>query len=111
MTRSKKKLPYVNPKLMEKIRKIKSKAQERSLANGTPIIMPPIKTYARNSTIVDGMVGLEFQVHNGKNFIPVKIFDSLIGHKLGEFSPTRVFKGHPDLKKQKEVTNKKNEKK
>ena len=75
MARSQKKLPYVNIRLLEKIKKAIEKAKSNS--KGGAIIVPPIKTYARNSTIVDIMIGLELQVHNGCKFIPVKIHDSL----------------------------------
>ena len=54
----------------------------------------PIKTWSRRSTIIPDFVGLTFNVHNGKDFIPVYITESMVGHKLGEFSPTRKFKGH-----------------
>ena len=101
MTRSKKKLPYVNDRFLEKVRKSIDKAKAAAASKGGAVIVPPIKTYARNATIVDLMIGLEFQVHNGHKFIPVKIFDNLLGHKLGEFSSTRTFRGHPLLKKQK----------
>ncbi len=59
----------------------------------------PIKTYSRRSTIIPNMIGLTIAVHFGKGFLPVYISDSMIGHKLGEFAPTRVFKGHPGDKK------------
>lgn len=58
-----------------------------------------IKTWSRRSTILPQMVGLTFGVHNGKNFIPVLVTDQMIGHKLGEFAPTRTFKGHGGDKK------------
>ena len=53
-----------------------------------------IKTWSRRSTIVPDFIGLTFAVHNGKKFIPVYVTENMVGHKLGEFSPTRVFKGH-----------------
>ena len=59
----------------------------------------PIKTWSRRSTILPQFVGLTFAVHNGKNFIPVLVTDQMIGHKLGEFAPTRTFKGHSGDKK------------
>ena len=59
----------------------------------------PIKTWSRGSTIVPPMVGLTFEVHNGNKFIPVSIVEDMIGHKLGEFAPTRTFKGHAANKK------------
>ncbi len=108
MARSQKKLPYVDPRLMEKIKKVILKSKAAAAAKGTNVAfsVPPIKTYARNCTIVATMIGLEFQVHNGHKFIPVKIFENLLGHKLGEFAPTRTFNGHPLLKKQKEENKK-----
>lgn len=54
----------------------------------------PIKTWARNSTIVPEMVGMSFAVHNGKKHEPVLVVESMVGHRLGEFAPTRTFKGH-----------------
>jgi small subunit ribosomal protein S19 len=108
MARSQKKLPYVDPRLMEKIKKVIIKSKAAAAAKGTSLSfsIPPIKTYARNCTIVDAMLGLEFLVHNGRKFISVKIHENLLGHKLGEFSPTRTFNGHPLLKKQKEENKK-----
>ncbi|MBN1619045.1 30S ribosomal protein S19 [Candidatus Dojkabacteria bacterium] len=82
MARSLKKGLYVHPKLQKKIEK--AKAGDKS----------PIKTWARSSTITPDMVGLTIGVHNGKNHISVLIEESMVGHKLGEFSPTRTFKGH-----------------
>jgi len=82
MSRSTKKGPYVYPKLLEKIAKLKS---------GDPTA---IKTWARDSEISPEMVGYTFGVHNGKNFINVKITEEMVGHRLGEFSPTRKFVKH-----------------
>jgi len=62
-----------------------------------------LKTWSRRSTIVPEMVGLTFAVHNGKKFIPVFVTENMVGHKLGEFSPTRVFHGHSGDKKSKVV--------
>ena len=59
-----------------------------------------IQTWSRRSTVVPDMVGMTIAVHNGKNFIPVYITENMVGHKLGEFSPTRTFRGHSGLKKQ-----------
>ena len=56
--------------------------------------VPPIKTWARKSTIIPEFVGISFLIYNGKKFIPIKISDEMVGHKLGEFSPTRQFHGH-----------------
>jgi len=82
MSRSLKKGPYVDPKLMKKV----GKAQ--------PSDKKPIKTWARASTITPEMVGLTFAVHNGKDFIQVFVEENMVGHKLGEFSPTRKFFSH-----------------
>ena len=82
MSRSLKKGPYVDPKLLEKILKLRK--DEKVI----------IKTWARYSTISPEMVGYTFGVHNGKDFIPVYVSEDMVGHKLGEFSPTRSFRGH-----------------
>lgn len=83
MPRSVKKGPYVDPKLMKKVM--------RALQTGDRKV---IKTWSRRSTIVPEMVGLTFAVHNGRTFIPVYVTESMVGHKLGEFAPTRTFRGH-----------------
>lgn len=83
MSRSLKKGPYVNERLMEKLDRI-----------GRTGGREPIKTWARACTIVPEFVGLTFLVHNGKQFTRVYVTEDMVGHKLGEFSPTRVFKGH-----------------
>ena len=83
MSRSLKKGPYIEPKLLKKIELMNESGDKK-----------PIKTWSRRSTISPEMVGHTFMVHNGRNFIPVFITESMIGHKLGEFSPTRTFKGH-----------------
>ena len=83
MSRSLKKGPYTDEKLMEKVAK--------ALATGE---RKPIKTWARASTITPEMVGLTFGVHNGKKHEEVLVVESMIGHRLGEFSPTRKFRGH-----------------
>ena len=90
MPRSLKKGPYVEPKLMNKV----FSAQE-SRSNRV------IKTWSRRSTIIPEMVGITLAVHNGKKFIPVFITENMVGHKLGEFSPTRTFYGHAGDKKSK----------
>lgn len=82
MGRSIKKGPYVDPRLLEKV----EKAEHRS--------GKPIKTWSRRSTITPDFVGLTFLIHNGRKFIPVFITENMVGHKLGEFSPTRIFKKH-----------------
>ncbi len=83
MARSTKKGPYADPKLVKKV-----EDQNRAGTKNT------IKTWSRRSIILPEFVGHTFSVHNGKMFIPVFISENMVGHKLGEFSPTRVFKGH-----------------
>ena len=83
MSRSVWKAPYVDPSLLRKIDKLKGQTNS-----------PPIKTWARNSTIIPEFVGYSFLIHNGKKFIAIKISEEMVGHKLGEFSPTRQFSGH-----------------
>lgn len=83
MARSLKKGPYVDEKLMKKIMAQKSSGQKT-----------PIKTWARSSQIAPEFVGHTLTVHNGRTFISVFITESMVGHRLGEFSPTRTFKGH-----------------
>ncbi len=86
MARSIKKGPFVDGYLMKKADKAR---QDKK----------PIQTWSRRSTIVPEFVGLTFAVHNGKKFIPVYITENMVGHKLGEFSPTRTFNGHSGDKK------------
>ena len=84
MSRSLKKGPYVDPKLAAKVARAKAvNARE------------PIKTWSRRSTIVPDFIAQTFLVHNGKTFIKVFVSEDMVGHKLGEFAPTRVFRGHP----------------
>ncbi len=83
MSRSTKKGPYVDHNLIEKVDKMKVSGDKK-----------PIKTWARKSDISPDFVGYTFAVHNGKKFIPVYVTEQMVGHKLGEFSPTRYFKGH-----------------
>ncbi len=83
MPRSLKKGPYIHPKLLAKVQKLKSQGNT---------VIP--KTWSRSSTIVPDMVGFTIGVHNGKKFIDVFITEEMVGHKLGEFSPTTIFKGH-----------------
>ena len=87
MSRSLKKGPYVDVKLLRKVRRLQQ-AGERS----------PIKTWARASTIVPEFVNMTFLVHNGKEFKQVYVTENMVGHKLGEFSPTRLFRGHSGRK-------------
>lgn len=84
MARSLKKGPFVDGKLLKKIETLSSQKKKRGV----------IKTWSRRSTVIPEMVGLTIAVHNGKKFIPVFITENMVGHKLGEFSPTRTFKGH-----------------
>jgi small subunit ribosomal protein S19 len=83
MARSLKKGPYVQPSLSKKIESM-NRGGERQV----------IKTWSRRSTIVPEMVGHTLAVHNGKRFIPVYITENMVGHKLGEFAPTRTFRSH-----------------
>jgi small subunit ribosomal protein S19 len=83
MSRSLKKGPFVDVPLLEKI-EIMNRGGEKKV----------IKTWSRRSTVVPEMVGHTLAVHNGKKFIPVYVTENMVGHKLGEFAPTRQFKGH-----------------
>lgn len=83
MARSLKKGPYIDEKLLEKVRKMSENKKKQV-----------IKTWSRRSTVGPQFVGHTFAVHNGKKFIPVYITENMVGHKLGEFSPTRTFRGH-----------------
>ena len=83
MPRSLKKGPYIDPKLEKKVNAV-SKGSKKSV----------IKTWSRRSTISPSFVGHTFAVHNGNKFIPVYITENMVGHKLGEFSPTRIFRQH-----------------
>jgi small subunit ribosomal protein S19 len=83
MARSLKKGPYVDPRLESKISKMRESGKSEV-----------IKTWARNSTISPDFVGYTFAVHNGNKFIPVYVSENMVGHKLGEFSITRNFRGH-----------------
>jgi small subunit ribosomal protein S19 len=85
MGRSLKKGPFVDAHLMEKIERLNQTGEKKV-----------IKTWSRRSTITPEMVGHTIAVHNGKKFIPVYITENMVGHKLGEFAPTRTFKGHPE---------------
>ncbi len=90
MPRSLKKGPYIEPKLLKKVN-----AAQQSRSNRV------IKTWSRRSTIIPEMVGITLAVHNGKKFIPVFVTENMVGHKLGEFSPTRTFFGHAGDRKTK----------
>ena len=83
MSRSVWRGPFVDPSLLKKVEKLKGQTNKT-----------PIKTWSRKSTIIPEFVGYSFLIHNGKKFIPIKISEEMVGHKLGEFSPTRQFSGH-----------------
>ncbi|TJY63165.1 30S ribosomal protein S19 [Sinimarinibacterium sp. CAU 1509] len=85
MPRSVKKGPFVDHHLMKKVDDMQSQRVKK-----------PIKTWSRRSMVTPEFVGLTLQVHNGKQHMPVFITDNMVGHKLGEFAPTRTFKGHAD---------------
>lgn len=89
MARSLKKGPFVDEKLLIKVKKMNSLGGERK----------PIKTWSRRSTIIPDFVGFTFLVHNGIKFIPVFITENMVGHKLGEFAPTRTFRRHGGISK------------
>lgn len=88
MPRSLKKGPFVDQKLLNKI-------DAAAAANNKK----PIKTWSRRSMITPDFVGLNFDVHNGKSFVAVYVTENMVGHKLGEFAPTRIFKAHGGLGK------------
>ncbi len=90
MPRSLKKGPYVDPKLLKKILSMNEK-NERNV----------IKTWSRRSTVVPDFIGHTLAVHNGRKFIPVYVTENMVGHKLGEFSATRTYRGHSGDKKDK----------
>ena len=75
--------PFVDPSLIKKVEKLKNQTNKA-----------PIKTWSRKSTIIPEFVGHRFLIHNGKKFISIKVSEEMVGHKLGEFSPTRQFFGH-----------------
>jgi len=83
MSRAVWKGPFVDPNLIKKVEKLKKETTKT-----------PIKTWSRKCTIIPEFVGHSFLIHNGKKFIPIKISEEMVGHKLGEFSPTRQFSGH-----------------
>ena len=88
MGRSLKKGPYVDSKLLKKIKKMNETGEKRV-----------IKTWSRGSTITPEFVGHTLAVHNGHKFIPVYITQDMVGHKLGEFAPTRTYRGHKEMRK------------
>lgn len=83
MPRSVKKGPYVDPKLAKKFESLNESGEKRV-----------VKTWSRRSTVMPSMVGYTVAIHNGKKFIPVFITENMVGHKLGEFAPTRTFRVH-----------------
>ena len=87
MPRSLKKGPYIDPKLLKKIDQLNASGDKKV-----------IKTWSRRSTISPEFVGHTFAVHNGNKFIPVYVTENMVGHKLGEFAPTRIFRGHAGKK-------------
>ena len=95
MSRSVWKGPFVDPSLIKKVEKMKEQSNK-----------PPIKTWSRKSTIIPEFVGFSFLIYNGRKFIPLTISEDMVGHKLGEFAPTRTFVGHTpaDKKAAKEAT-------
>ncbi len=90
MPRSIKKGPYIDEHLLKKVEVAQSEQSKKV-----------IKTWSRRSTVVPEMIGLTFAVHNGKKFVPVFVSENMVGHKLGEFSPTRTFHAHAGDKKKK----------
>ncbi len=90
MGRSIKKGPFVDAHLIKKVEAVRATSDKR-----------PIKTWSRRSTVLPDFVGLTIAVHNGKQHIPVYVTENMVGHKLGEFSLTRIFKGHTAGKKAK----------
>jgi len=90
MPRSVKKGPFISVKLLEKINQLNKTNQKKI-----------IKTWSRSSTISPEFIGHTIAVHNGNKMIPVYISENMVGHKLGEFAPTRIFRGHPGTKAEK----------
>jgi small subunit ribosomal protein S19 len=88
MSRSQKKGPYVDEKLFRKVEKAEAAGNKE-----------PIKTWARACTVVPEFIGYTFMIHNGRQHVKVQVTEDMIGHKLGEFAPTRTFKGHGGGKK------------
>ena len=83
MPRSLKKGPFIDASLLKKVLQVQQSGDKK-----------PIKTWSRRSVIIPQMIGMTIAVHNGRNHVPVFILDEMVGHKLGEFAPTRTFKGH-----------------
>lgn len=93
MSRSLKKGPYIDEKLSARVEALNKSNQKKVL-----------KTWARDCTVTPDFVGHTFAVHNGNKFIPVYVSEAMVGHKLGEFAPTRIFRGHPGIKSEKSTT-------
>lgn len=87
MPRSLKKGPFVDDHLLKKVEELNKRKEKRQ-----------IKTWSRRSMIIPDMIGHTFDVHNGRKFIPVYVTENMVGHRFGEFAPTRSFKGHPTKK-------------
>ena len=88
MSRSSKKGPYIDPRVTKKVNQLNNTGQKQ-----------PIKTWSRACQIAPEFVGHRFQIHNGRTFIEVYITEDMVGHRLGEFAPTRVFRGHGQVTK------------
>jgi small subunit ribosomal protein S19 len=88
MPRSLKKGPFIDPKLLKKVEELNKANQKKVL-----------KTWSRSTTITPDFVGHTFAVHNGNKFVPVFVSENMVGHKLGEFSPTRIFRAHSGNRK------------
>lgn len=93
MSRSVKKGPFIDRHLSKKIEAMNQSGEKKI-----------IKTWSRRSTVIPEMIGHTIAVHNGKKFIPVYVTENMIGHKLGEFSPTRTFKAHSGVKSEKSTS-------
>lgn len=92
MARSQTKGIFVHPSLLKKIHQLNEKKEKK-----------PVKTWSRDSMIIPEMLSHTFHVHNGRNFIPVYVTEQMIGHRLGEFAPTRIFKGHGAARSKAEI--------
>ncbi len=90
MARSRKKGPYVHPKLLKKVLNMKDSGDRKMII-----------TWARASEITPDFIGLTIAIHNGKKHVPIYITENMVGHKLGEFAPTRIFRGHAGTKGEK----------
>ncbi|HWA06185.1 MAG TPA: 30S ribosomal protein S19 [Ignavibacteria bacterium] len=88
MPRSLKKGPFIDPKLLKRVEELNKANQKKVL-----------KTWSRSTTITPDFVGHTFAVHNGNKFVPVFVSENMVGHKLGEFSPTRIFRAHSGNRK------------